>query len=43
MRFTILNDTQIERYFELGSEVKGMVRRHINRIKRKVRAQKMKC
>lgn len=38
--FTILNDEQIERYFELGCEVKGMGRGHINRIKRNVRNKK---
>jgi nucleotide sugar dehydrogenase len=40
--FTILDDDQIERYFQLGCEVKGMGRGHINRIKRKVRKEKMK-
>jgi nucleotide sugar dehydrogenase len=35
--FCILNDEQIERYFELGCEVKGMGRGHIQRIKEKVR------
>lgn len=35
--FGILNDKNIERYFELGCEVKGLGRGHINRIKDKVR------
>jgi nucleotide sugar dehydrogenase len=35
--FCILNDEQIEEYFRLGCEVKGMGRGHIARIKRKVR------
>jgi nucleotide sugar dehydrogenase len=35
--FGILNDENIERYFELGCEVKGLGRGHINRIKDKVR------
>ena len=35
--FGILNDDQIKRYFELGCEVKGLGRGHINRIKDKVR------
>jgi UDP-N-acetyl-D-glucosamine dehydrogenase len=39
--FGILNDEKIERYFELGCEVKGLGRGHINRIKEKVRKQKM--
>ncbi|NLA74148.1 MAG: nucleotide sugar dehydrogenase, partial [Deltaproteobacteria bacterium] len=39
--FGILNDEKIERYFELGCEVKGLGRGHINRIKKKVRRQKM--
>lgn len=38
--FTILNKDQIERYFHLGCEVKGMERGQINRIKRKVRSEK---
>ena len=37
--FCILNDEQIERYFELGCEVKGMGRGHIQRIKEKVRTR----
>jgi len=39
--FGILDDERIERYFELGCEVKGLGRGHINRIKDKVRKQKM--
>jgi len=35
--FCILNDSQIRRYFELGCEVKGMGRGHIQRIKESVR------
>ena len=35
--FGILDDGKIERYFELGCEVKGLGRGHINRIKDKVR------
>ncbi|MBI5602371.1 MAG: nucleotide sugar dehydrogenase [Deltaproteobacteria bacterium] len=34
--FGILRDDQIRRYFELGCEVKGSGRGHINRIKREV-------
>lgn len=39
--FGILDDARIERYFELGCEVKGLGRGHINRIKDKVRKKKM--
>ena len=39
--FGILEDEEIERYFELGCEVKGLGRGHINRIKDKVRKGKM--
>ncbi len=39
--FGILDDDRIERYFELGCEVKGLGRGHINRIKDKVRKRKM--
>ena len=39
--FGILDDRKIERYFELGCEVKGLGRGHINRIKDKVRKRKM--
>ncbi|MFC1884116.1 nucleotide sugar dehydrogenase [Thermodesulfobacteriota bacterium] len=35
--FGILDDKKIERFFELGCEVKGLGRGHINRIKDKVR------
>jgi UDP-N-acetyl-D-mannosaminuronate dehydrogenase len=35
--FGILDDAKIRRYFELGCEVKGMGRGHINRIKDSVR------
>lgn len=39
--FGILDDIKIERYFELGCEVKGLGRGHINRIKDRVRKRKM--
>jgi len=39
--FGILDDAKIERYFELGCEVKGLGRGHINRIKDRVRKKKM--
>jgi UDP-N-acetyl-D-mannosaminuronate dehydrogenase len=35
--FGILNDQKIERLFELGCEVKGLGRGHIQRIKKRVR------
>ena len=35
--FGILDDDKIERYFEMGCEVKGLGRGHINRIKDRVR------
>ncbi len=35
--FGILNDDEIRRYFELGCEVKGLGRGHIQRIKEQVR------
>jgi nucleotide sugar dehydrogenase len=38
--FGILDDDKIERYFELGCEVKGLGRGHINRIKGKVRERR---
>jgi hypothetical protein len=38
--FGILDDAKIERYFELGCEVKGLGRGHINRIKDRVRKRK---
>ncbi len=37
--FGILDDEAIHRYFELGCEVKGLGRGHINRIKDKVRSR----
>lgn len=40
--FGILEDARIERYFELGCEVKGLGRGHINRIKDRVRKRKRK-
>jgi hypothetical protein len=33
--FGILDDLKIERYFELGCEVKGLGRGHIQHIKKK--------
>ncbi|MBW1680838.1 MAG: nucleotide sugar dehydrogenase [Deltaproteobacteria bacterium] len=39
--FGILDDARIERYFDLGCEVKGLGRGHINRIKDRVRKRKM--
>jgi len=39
--FGILEDWKIERYFELGCEVKGLGRGHINRIKDRVRKRKL--
>jgi len=39
--FGILGDAVIERYFELGCEVKGLGRGHINRIKDRVRKRRM--
>jgi len=38
--FGILDDAKIERYFQLGCEVKGLGRGHIKRIKDKVRGKK---
>jgi nucleotide sugar dehydrogenase len=38
--FGILKDEQIRKYFELGCEVKGSGRGHINRIKREVLSKK---
>lgn len=35
--FAILDDEKIRRYFELGCEVKGLGRGHVNRIKKAVR------
>ena len=40
--FGILDDDKIEKYFELGCEVKGLGRGHINRIKDRVRKRKYK-
>jgi nucleotide sugar dehydrogenase len=37
--FGILDDAQIRRYFELGCEVKGLGRGHIQRLKKEVREQ----
>jgi nucleotide sugar dehydrogenase len=37
--FGILSDEQIRRYFELGCEVKGLGRGHIQRIKEEVRSR----
>jgi hypothetical protein len=34
--FGMLGDETIQRYFELGCEVKGLGRGHINRIKKEV-------
>ncbi|MFH0844076.1 MAG: nucleotide sugar dehydrogenase, partial [Pseudomonadota bacterium] len=39
--FGILDDKRIERYFELGCEVKGLGRGHINRIKDRVRKSRL--
>jgi UDP-N-acetyl-D-glucosamine dehydrogenase len=41
--FGILDDEAIERYFELGCEVKGLGRGHVNRIKDKVRLRKFRA
>jgi len=41
--FGILDDKKIERYFELGCEVKGLGRGHIQRIKDKVRRKKKRA
>jgi cellobiose-specific phosphotransferase system component IIB len=38
--FGILDDVRIHRYFELGCEVKGLGRGHIQRIKEEVRKSK---
>jgi UDP-N-acetyl-D-glucosamine dehydrogenase len=38
--FGILDDRKIEKYFEIGCEVKGLGRGHIQRIKDKVRKRK---
>jgi nucleotide sugar dehydrogenase len=39
--FAILDDEKIEKYFDLGCEVKGMGRGHIQRIKDKARKKKL--
>ncbi len=41
--FGILSDDEIRRYFELGCEVKGMGRGHIQRIKEEVRQSGCSC
>ncbi|MEA3222142.1 MAG: nucleotide sugar dehydrogenase [Thermodesulfobacteriota bacterium] len=41
--FGILDDRRIERYFELGCEVKGLGRGHIQRIKEKVRNRRIRA
>ena len=41
--FCILDDRRIERFFELGCEVKGMGRGHIQRIKEKVRTSRKRA
>jgi len=38
--FGVLDDASIKKYFELGCEVKGLGRGHVNRIKRAVRERK---
>lgn len=38
--FGILDDAAIKRYFELGCEVKGLGRGHVNRIKKAVKEKK---
>ena len=38
--FGMLSDAKIRRYFELGCEVKGLGRGHIQRIKEEVRARR---
>jgi UDP-N-acetyl-D-glucosamine dehydrogenase len=40
--FGILNDTMIRKYFELGCEVKGLGRGHIQMIKESVRTHAMR-
>ena len=40
--FGILSDDNIQRYFELGCEVKALGRGHIQRIKENVRSEKLK-
>jgi UDP-N-acetyl-D-glucosamine dehydrogenase len=41
--FGILDDKKIEKYFDLGCEVKGLGRGHINRIKDRVRKRKLEA
>jgi nucleotide sugar dehydrogenase len=41
--FAILDDAKIQRYFELGCEVKGLGRGHVNRIKKAVEAKRRGC
>ena len=38
--FGMLGDDQIRRYFELGCEVKGLGRGHVQRIKKQVKNSK---
>ncbi len=38
--FNLLDDSQIERYFDLGCEVKGLGRGHVKRIKDRVACQR---
>jgi UDP-N-acetyl-D-glucosamine dehydrogenase len=38
--FGILDDAMIKKFFELGCEVKGLGRGHIQRIKDEVRSRK---
>ena len=40
--FCILDDNKIRRYFELGCEVKGLGRGHIQRIKKEILREKMR-
>ncbi len=40
--FTMLDDEKIERYFELGCEVKALGRGHIQRIKKRVLSEKLR-
>jgi hypothetical protein len=39
--FGMLSDDKIQRYFELGCEVKALGRGHIQRIKKEVQAKKL--
>jgi hypothetical protein len=38
--FGILDDAKIQRYFELGCEVKGLGRGHVKRIKDRVQKKR---